>query len=211
MSGRVLSYGEDPLTFWVLTARLGEVLGQLHDPSPPEQAVVFYRPSFGRHGRAKDPRDARGPRAEFGEFDAILGTHSATYLIESKWTGSSEAKGEALNLREEQIHRHRILRWYLETWRGKNPPSWDAFIGDHDHFFRMRFSGNKMAPLGTALAQNLEFVFRRLGDCGTRVRDVILYIGSAGSVPRPSIPPAGFTLVTIVYEPLTTTGYFEMT
>jgi hypothetical protein len=210
MTGRIIGYGEDPLTYWALTTRLGDVLRQLHDPAPPESALLFYRPSFGRHIRAKDPKDAHGPWAEFGEFDAILGTHEATYLIASKWTSSGEARGESLGLREEQTHRHRILRWYLETWRGSRPASWSAFVTEHDRIFRIRFPGHKMAPHGSVLAQNLEFVIRRLDRCGGRVREVLLQIGCAGPTVHAAAPPSGFALVTIEYTPLDPSSFFEM-
>ena len=40
----VLSYGEDPLTYWVLTQRLPDLLSQLSDRSSPKSVLVIYRP-----------------------------------------------------------------------------------------------------------------------------------------------------------------------
>jgi hypothetical protein len=102
-----------------------------------------------------------------------------------------------------------VLRWYLETWRTGRPNSWDDFVRTHDPLFRTRFPGNKMAPAGSTLAQNLEFVSRQLDRSGLRVRDVVLFIGFAKSDVHPATVPSGFSLVTVEYEPLTPTGYFE--
>jgi hypothetical protein len=49
---QVIGYGEDALTYHMLTTRLDEVLKELQDPSDPSNCVLFYRPSFGRGGRS---------------------------------------------------------------------------------------------------------------------------------------------------------------
>ena len=68
------AYGEAPLTYWALRIRLDVILSQLRDASDPNATTVFYRPSFGRGGN--DTIDT--PRAEFGEFDAIIATSRHT-------------------------------------------------------------------------------------------------------------------------------------
>lgn len=73
-------HGEDPHTLWALTDRLDVVLSQLDDPTPQSEALVIYRPSFGRRGASK--RSRAGRRAEFGEFDAIIRSNAAAYFVE---------------------------------------------------------------------------------------------------------------------------------
>ena len=97
---RILSYGEDPLTYLIFSTRLDEFLRKLGDETPAAEALVIYRPSFGRGGRYKTSAKSTRKRSEFGEFDGIVGTTIATYLIESKWSRSTELKDRELKLRE---------------------------------------------------------------------------------------------------------------
>ena len=124
----VISYGEDALTYWALTARTQDILDQLGDDSATEDALVIYRPSFGRHGKARGGVGLATNRAEFGELDAILATSYAIYLVESKWHRSSELQDGALVLRDEQVRRHKIMGWYLQRWFEDKPGSWQAFL-----------------------------------------------------------------------------------
>jgi hypothetical protein len=107
-----LGYGEDALTYWCLTRRLGSILSPFHDTIANTQ-VVFYRPSFGRRskGSAAIP-GIRGP--QFGEFDGIIVTSRGVYLIEAKWTNSGELDDATVTLRREQVRRHRS---FVLTWR----------------------------------------------------------------------------------------------
>ena len=97
----ILGYGEDALTFHALSTGFTELLRNLGDDTDPAAAVRFFRPSLGRRGAAPDGK----PRSEFGEFDAIIGTARAVYLVEAKWSASSELKGTDLTLRPEQKRR----------------------------------------------------------------------------------------------------------
>ncbi len=157
---RFLSYGEDPLTFWALKFHLPEILEQLGDSAPTDQVLVIYRPSFGRQGRPKEISPGSVARAEFGEFDAIIGTPTCVYLIESKWSSSGEAKGELLTLRSEQEHRHQVFRWYLKTWRNQPIASWETFVVQNSAQFQKNFPGNKIAPPESKLADNLRLSSR---------------------------------------------------
>ena len=59
---KLLGYGEDALTLWVLRHRLDKLLDSIDDKSDPEGCVAYFRPSFGRSG---------GPNSsQFGEFDS---------------------------------------------------------------------------------------------------------------------------------------------
>lgn len=196
---KVLSYGEDPLTYWVLTERLGEFLGQLGDTSPTDDALVFYRPSFGR---------AAG--AQFGEFDAIVGTKLATYLVESKWHGSGEVSTGTVILRPEQQRRHEIFRWYREQWDAQGGHGWDKFLERAQAKWSSTYPDRKLAPAGSILATNLEFVLRQLQDCGPTV-DVALYVGLSEYEAPVETELDNFKLVVIEYEGLDDTGYFELT
>jgi hypothetical protein len=68
----LLGYGEDALTFWALTRRLGEILAPFGD-TPAQTIAVFFRPSFGRRSStSKLNPTQRG--SQFGEFDGIIAT-----------------------------------------------------------------------------------------------------------------------------------------
>ena len=74
---KILGYGEDALTLWALKHHVPKILEEFQDKTPILDCLVFYRPSFGRHGQANS--------SVFGEFDAILASRKNIYLIESKW------------------------------------------------------------------------------------------------------------------------------
>src|SRR4051794_203746 len=96
---QVLGYGEDALTYSAITTRCEDLLKALGDTTNPDEAISVYRPSFGR--RAANHVDAgQTERSEFGEFDAIVATSQAIYLIESKWHGKSVIRGGTITLGE---------------------------------------------------------------------------------------------------------------
>jgi hypothetical protein len=207
---RFLSYGEDPLTFWALKFNLVEILKQLGDQASPEQALVIYRPSFGRQGKAKEMGPGSVARAEFGEFDAIIGTPGAVYLVESKWGSSAEAKGVLLSLRPEQAHRHKVFRWYLEVWRAKLYARWQDFVIQNSARFQKQFPGNKLAPDGSTLAKNLQFVLSELSFFGNSIRNVLMFIGLPDEDCPTGVENSGFSMVSLQYKPIHPTVYFEM-
>ncbi len=180
---RMLGYGEDALTLWALSQRLPEFLLAVEDDSRPEDTVTFYRPSFGRRASGDDPSSRR---AEFGEFDAIVGSSSNIYLIESKWSESGEVGDGFLTLREEQGRRHDIFREYVELWRQYRPSSWEEFEVTAAADFEEACPRVKFAPSNSRLRRNLEFVLRELEDRPGCIRDVVLLIrfDSGVAVPR---------------------------
>jgi hypothetical protein len=208
--GRVLAYGEDPLAFFALSHCLTMVLLQLRDPTPPGEAILVVRPGFGRHGKTGEVHGSGAARAEFGDLDAILGTKHAIYLIENKWSVPGEVKAPTFAMREDQLHRHRILRWYLDAWRSRRPASWASFVAEHDRDFRLRFPGGRMAADGSVLASGLQFLLSELDGCGAPVRDVLLYMRARESPPPPKTAPHGFALVTVTVDSLHANGFFEM-
>ncbi len=63
---RLIGYGEDALTYWAITSRLGEILQILGDKSALTNVTVIYRPSFGRRGSIGPNAPPSQKRAEFG-------------------------------------------------------------------------------------------------------------------------------------------------
>lgn len=206
----ILSYGEDALTYWVLTQRLTEFLGKVADRSPAGDALVLYRPSFGRGGAAKGVSAGNSRRSEFGEFDAILRTRECLYLIEAKWSRSSEQVAGTILVRPQQVLRHKILRWHLQRWRSSQAEDWRAFREANAAQFESHFEGYALAPHRSILGRNLEFVLRRLSGGPERIRDILLHIGMPGCAPPQRVEPPEFELVHIEAEVLGPEGYFRL-
>lgn len=202
----MLSYGEDPLTYDVLSSRLREFLAQLDDDTDASEVLIIYRPSFGRGmGAHKSPR-----QSTFGEFDAIVGTRKAVYFVESKWHQSSETKTSTVEVRRTQVTRHRILRWYRERWSSEYSGNWEAFVERYGEAFEQDFAHSCLPQAGGTLSRNIEFVLGRLESFPECVRDVVLFIGLEGSRAPESVDPDWFALVTLFYDGLEGTGYFEV-
>jgi hypothetical protein len=117
----IFGYGEDALTLWALTQRLGVLLDALDDSSKPDDALVFFRPSFGRRGASETWEEGQSRASQFGEFDAIIATPQRIALVEAKRGQASELLGDTISLRSEQVRRHAIMRWYVNNWRAMNP------------------------------------------------------------------------------------------
>lgn len=179
----ILGYGEDALTLWAIGTQLPRLLRTLGDESPPERSIVLFRPSFGRRGSA---RNSAGPLVllpAFGEFDAIIGTAAGTYLIETKWSASSESRGAVLVLRPEQVRRHAVLRCYIEEWRSVRPSCWTEFLEQSCIEDRLVHLGVAVAPKRSRLAASLTAVLGLLDDAGP-VFDVILFMRAANELAR---------------------------
>jgi hypothetical protein len=181
---KVLGYGEDFLTFWAVTRKLGEILSQLKDDTDPEECTVFYRPSFGRRGGAK--------RSEFGEFDASIITPKMVYLFESKRDRSKASfLNNVLKLEDVQTQRHQIFRWYHENWKGEN---WKEFAQKHAQEFRAKFRKN-IAGERSLLSQNLMTVLGKTR--GRKLINVLLFLHRK----EPQKIETTFKVVKIKYEP----------
>lgn len=113
-------YGEDGLTLAAVTQYLPELLEELRDGTDPDKCLVFYRPSFGRSGGITG--------ASFGEYDAILATKKAVYLIESKWI-RSRIGDNTIHLAFNQVLRHSIFEWLRDKWTPGQ--TWEDF---RNHF-----------------------------------------------------------------------------
>lgn len=153
-------YGEDGLTYHALHARRAEVLERfqhlildhegVRDETPPEQCLVYFRPSFGRAGGPRSP--------QFGEFDAILCTSELVYLIECKWDGGNPP-GAAVILPEVQRVRHLIFTWLYDNWcqlaATGAEPTWASFVQERGQAFTQAFPDRRLAPETRLLARNL--------------------------------------------------------
>lgn len=114
-----------------------------------------------------------------------MGTSRAVYLIEAKWSGSSELNREKLELRPEQKRRHEAFRAYLNEWRREYSSCWAEFVSRMKPVLKLQ----NMSPpsAGTKLARNLEYVLRALNGCGSEVKDVLLFCRLDESTPVPTV------------------------
>jgi len=196
---RVLGYGEDALTYWAVSQHVRDVVGPtgpLHDESAIGEVLFFYRPSFGRAAGAGSP--------QFGEFDAIVGTPKATYLVESKWTGDPIIAGQMM-LAARQVLRHQVFAWIRERWLSQCPKDWAAFYHHNRNIedFSERFQGKPLARPETRLGSNLQYILSSLSMCGEPTKDVLLYFHLKGSViPQGVTDAPGFVLVPVCFDPL---------
>jgi hypothetical protein len=206
---RVIGYSEDALTYWALCSRLGNMLSALRDDSDPTKCLVIYRPSFGRAGGPTSP--------QFGDFDAILITQQAVYLIESKWDQCSGLVAPQIQLEQRQVDRHRIFTWLRDRWSQKPALSWSDFFTNTQGDFAAVFSGRRLAPPSSLLAKNLTWLLQTLEQHPRETRNVLLYFHRRGYFPPVAVVdttgnplPIEFALVSIDYTPLDNGGLFEM-
>jgi len=126
----------------------------------------------------------------YGEFDAIVVSPGAAYLIESKWD-KSNMPNEVLELKRAQMLRHEILAWYIENWAEGD---WDEFRRSHNQVFEQKF-GKAIPPSQSLLGQNLRTILTAIR--GRKLRNVLLYFYTH-QLPK---MVTDFEIVTIQYEP----------
>lgn len=203
----VIGYGEDGLTYLALTQRLPEFLAGLDksDDTEPTDCLLFYRPSFGRRGGPGSPM--------IGEFDAILGTRQAVYLIESKWSDSSSPGDRVVILEPHQVDRHCIFRSIREAWQRRSPIAWEDFRAANPQGFHNR----PLASLDRTLGRNMDYLLGRLQQSPIEMRDVLLFFRRSARVcPRVVCDKGGrilkdFQIVTMNFDPLESSSFFAMT
>jgi hypothetical protein len=201
----ILGYGEDALTYHALSAGITDVFTQLKDDSDPADSIRFFRPSFGRRSSAP----GGSPRSEFGEFDAIIGTPRAVYLVEAKWPSSRELNRMKLELHPKQLRRHAAFRAYLSEWRRKPSKDWAAFAPRMTPVLQARVQDLIPPASGTTLARNLEYVLRSLDKCGANVVDVLLFCRLSEATPTPS-QCGSFCVVTHLCLPEVGGGFIRL-
>ncbi|MFH1597164.1 MAG: hypothetical protein ABIG94_12490 [Pseudomonadota bacterium] len=189
---KILGYGEDALTLWAIKNRLPQILD---DPSHLPECKIFYRPSFGRRG---------GPSSsQFGEFDFIILTKTCIYLGESKWDRSPElSNAGSVELRPEQVLRHRVFAFYVREWAFGQYDSWDKFLDGQKKFAREEIN-KPLAPTDSHLASNLRTVLgiiRRHFLKEPQIINLLLYFydGSKGKPPNKTV--SEFRLVPVDYS-----------
>jgi len=92
----------------------------LDDHSDISKCRAYFRPSFGRSDGKKS--------SQFGEFDFIILASQYLYLGESKWGRSSEKTNKGLmDLRPEQLLRHKLFKFYVDEWAFGNYTGWGEF------------------------------------------------------------------------------------
>lgn len=170
-------YGEDALTLWVLTKRLKQFLGQIDDFTSPEKATVFFRPSFGR-------------RYGFGEFDAIVKTSKAIYLVESKWNKTK--------IGDVQTGRHEKIKWCCAEWekQARKHHAWEDFRCAYKAKYKNQKNELPKNPDST-VAKNLKFVFNSIAGKDIPIINVLLLFKPNEQKDRKRDSLAGFKQVFI--------------
>ena len=201
----MLGYGEDALTLWAITRGLPSFLRQLEDDTPAKEVLVLFRPSFGR----RSP-NANATPSVFGEFDAIVRSRYANYLVEGKWNSSSELKETIVDITERQKRRHRVMRWYYENWQPEGEQSWADFRGRSKVSFERAFPGLTMPTAGTTLAKNLEYVLALMKEKDLPLYDVLLFSTVHAGLRPSSVNPASFRLVVMNVEAVSGDGFIRI-
>ena len=158
----------------------------------------------------------RRGEAQFGEFDALVGTPKATYLIESKWTGAQIINGH-IRLKEWQVLRHRVFRWIRNEWLRERAATgqmtWQQFYAAKVEAFEAEFrpESKMLARPTSRLARNLEFVLQQLAAFPARTMDVLVYFHIEDApIPNGVAGNPEFVVVPVLYQPLNGTGMIEM-
>jgi len=204
---QILGYGEDALTLWALQNKLETILQAIGDASSTESCKVFLRPSFGRSGSSKS--------SQFGEFDFIILADTRLYLGESKWTRSSEKLSQGiLELRPEQLLRHRLFKFYVEHWAFGNYATWDEFRNKARTELQNLGIEKPLAPTNSLLAENLQTVLGMIQKCYSslpKMQNVLLYLhNGATDEPLPQGAGEDFVVVTIDYSEAAVANFVKL-
>jgi hypothetical protein len=211
----VIGYGEDSLTYWAL--RTGRLLRELGHQEQAPNVLILYRPSFGRHGGLN--------RAEFGEFDALIGTTQRVYLIESKWA-VAQRDGEIV-LKDHQVFRHRFFEHLRNEWRDwhthsedTSPRTWAAFcewvaVQSRRDNWHPDYRDKRLASDGSKLAGNLEWVLTRLEQYQADIEHILVNFHRTGTpcVTNVRLPDPFDRLIPIpfaLHEPIGRSRFFMM-
>jgi hypothetical protein len=204
---RILAYGEDALTLWAIRNKLALILQMLRDPSDPAQCRAFFRPSFGRSGGKRS--------SQFGEFDFILLAEHCIYLGESKWDKSSEKiRGGVLDLRDEQLLRHKMFKFYVEEWAFGDYTDWREFADEVKSKLPQRGIVKPVAPENSLPASNLRTasdVIKQHYTTLPAIRNVLVYFYDGrgnGQLPRKA--GKDFAVVPVDYSEVLLGNFIEL-
>ncbi|HEX8201544.1 MAG TPA: hypothetical protein VF590_13750 [Isosphaeraceae bacterium] len=148
-----------------------------------------------------------------GEFDAILATDLAVYLIEAKWNNSPQSFKRSVLLKKHQEDCHRVFHDMRLAWQDHNPADWAEFL----NLFPDGFHGHPLAPPDSTLAKNTSFLLARLQDRPRATHHVLLYFHRAATVNVHEVlsesgqPIDGFQIVTKQVETFEGCSYFSIT
>lgn len=197
----MFAYGEDALTLWALKNKLEYILQELGNSSNPSQCQAFFRPSFGRRGGENS--------SQFGEFDFILLTGNHIYLGESKWDNSSEKIIDGkLELRDEQLLRHELFKFYIDEWAfgPYKDNQWQIFVEEAKPKLILENIEKPIAPANSLLAENLQTALQLIkerykGIDRPEISNVLLYFHrNLGSDQLPQKAGKDFEVVSIDYS-----------
>ena len=205
----ILAYGEDALTIWVLRNKLEYILQELGDSPNSLKCLTFFRPSFGRRGGENS--------SQFGEFDFILLTANRIYLGESKWDNSSEkiVHGK-LELRDEQLLRHKLFKFYIEEWAFGQYANWQAFANEAGPKLKKMGVEKPIAPAGTLLAENLQTALKLIKEHYANtgqpeIKNMLLYFHkNPSNAQLPQSAGDNFEVVLIDYSKELTGSYINL-
>jgi hypothetical protein len=194
---KLLGYGEDALTLWAIQNELGQILSALGDSSSPSECKVFFRPSFGRKCGENS--------SQFGEFDFIILSGQYLHLGESKWDRSSELSDSGLlELRTEQVLRHKVFAFYVREWAYGQYSSWDEFVFQASTKLASEGIRKPLAPPRSRLASNLMTVLAIIRDHFPEkppITNVLLYLyDGSKSQQLPDRASHGFQVVPTDYS-----------
>ena len=197
----ILAYGEDALTMWALRNKLEYILQELGDSPNSSKCQAFFRPSFGRRGGENS--------SQFGEFDFILLAENCIYLGESKWDSSSERIIDGkLELRVEQLLRHKLFKFYIAEWAFGTYQSneWQKFANEAKPKLIQENIEKPIAPAKSLLAENLQAILQLITEHykntdRPEIRNVLLYFHrNLGSDQLPQKAGNNFDVVAIDYS-----------
>ena len=192
----VIAYGEDGLTLWAISHKLGDILSSIGDKSPESSCRLYYRPSFGRRGGDRS--------AQFGEFDFILLSREAIILGESKWDASRSKMQRILPLMKEQAERHVTLRCYLESWFETSDRVWTDVVSRTRTRLEAEGIHKPPAPKGSRLETNLKDFLAGLDNHFSDkpiVRNLLLYFYDSAHGEPLNEREEGFDVVCLPYDP----------
>lgn len=196
---QIIGYGEEALTYQVLTTRLDDVLFELDDCSDPSQCVLFYIPSHAEKGRSL-----------IDDCDAVLLTPQCVYLIQAKWVGSKKFKEGEVS----QFHglKHQLISKLAETW--DNHKSYEDFHRKEQEKFDKIFQGNERGRVEYIIDQRMFYILNRakeiVNDGKIVTRSVYLVISEKGTRLLPITVPNDFSVVRIEYQPIDGSCFFLM-
>jgi len=195
----IIGYGEEALTYQVLTTRLDDILFDLEDSSNPAQCILFFLPGHVERGRSL-----------IDDCDAVLITPLSMYLIQAKWVGSKKFKEGEVS----QFHglKHQLISKLAETW--DNHKSYEDFHRKEQEKFDKIFQGNDRGKVEHIIDQRMFYILNRakeiVNDGKIVTRSVYLVINEKGTRLLPITVPNDFSVVQIEYQPIDGSCFFLM-